>query len=214
MRKTGIVWLVIAAVLVAVWIGGTVMAQRERPEPAPRPPIQGPPIMMKAGSAGVFVLTGNVLTKYDAGLAQKGSVKLEVEPIETENGPRPMLPPPTHMLLSPGTNEKVLVVIGDRFFSVNAESLAIVAKVKLPMPPAPQPPTGDNPTPPDNGGDQPRMGPRDPMRPGPPMPVGLELQGNVLYMIRGPQILGVNINDGKIVGPVALPKLPAPDEGG
>jgi len=208
----GIVWLAVAVALVAVWFGGAVMAQREGPKPPPTPQIQGPPIMMKAGSAGLFVLTGNVLTKYDAALSMKGSIKLDVEAGDTANVRQPAPPPPTHMLLSPGPNQKVLVLIGDRFFSVNAESFEIAARTQLPPPPRPEPPDGVNP-PPENGGDKPEIGPKPPVPPiGPPMPVGLELQGNVLYMLRGPEIIGVNINDGSIVGPAPLPKLPTPEE--
>lgn len=216
MRTPGnksILYLAIAAALVAVWFGGAVMAQREGPKPPAMPQIPGPPIMLKAGSAGVFVLTGNVLTKYDAALSMKGSIKLDVDSGDTANVQQPAPPPPTHMLLSPGPNQKVLVLIGDRFFSVNAETFEIAAKAQLPPPPKPEPPARDNP-PTENGGDRPDVGPRPPIAPpGPPMPAGLELQGNVLYMLRGPEIIGVNINDGSIVGPAPLPKLPAPEQG-
>lgn len=210
--RIGIIWMAIAAVLLAVWLGGAVMAQREGPgpgRPGPMPPMQGPPIIMKAGSGGVFVLMGNVLTRYDAALAQKGSVKLAVQN-DGQDPQRPMPPMPVIMLLSPGAHEKVLVLIGDQFFSVDSKSLAIVT-AKLPPLPMMQPPPGDNPNPPDNGGAG-QMGPggpgRSPMGMAPmgmPMPGGLELQGNVLYMLRGPRIVGININDGSIVGPVPLP---------
>lgn len=206
--KMSILWLAIAAALVAVWFTGAVMAQREGPKPPLAPQIQGPPIMMKAGSTGVFVLTGNVLTKYDAALAMKGSIKLDAEGGDMADIRQPAPPPPTHMLLSPGPNQKVLVLIGDRFFSVNADSFTIAARAKLPLPPKPEATSSDNP--PAENGDKPGVGPKPPV---PPMPVELELQGNVLYMLRGPQIIGVNINDGSIVGPAPLPKPPAPEEG-
>jgi len=210
---SSVIWIAIAAVLVGAWYGGAVLAQRGAVgpgQPGPMPPMQGPPIMMKAGSAGVFVLTGNVLTKYDSALAQNGSIKLEVPKQQSDDVQRPMGPPPTHMLLSSGANEKVIVLIGDQFFSVDAASFKIAAKAKLPAVKLPTPP--DNaPVPPQDGpapGMPPMMGP--PM--GQAMPVGLELRGDVLYMLRGPQIIGININDGKIVGPAELPKPQPPSE--
>jgi len=209
--RIGIGWAVVAVLLVAVWLGGTVLAQREGPGPGrPGGPMQpqGPPVIMKAGSAGVFVLIGNTLTKYDTALAEKRSLKL-VDQSGAPDPQGPMPPKPTIMLLTPGANEKVLVLIGERFFSVDAGSLTVTARATLPPLPAPPPP-GDGGNPP---GDQ--MVPGGPGRPpmGPPMPVGLELQGDVLYMLRGPQVLGVNIQDGKIVGPTDLPKPPLPGEG-
>ena len=218
--RIGIGWAAIAAILLAAWIGGVVVAQ-QGPGPGgpggpggPIGPPMGPPLIMKAGAAGVFVLFGDTLTKYDAALAQKGSLKLGDQGA-TQDPQRPPMPMPTIMLLTPGASEKVLVFIGDRFFSIDAASLSVTAKATLPPMPTPPPP-GDNPNPPGDGGGQ--IGPgepgRRPMPMGPPMPVGLELQGNVLYMLRGPQILGVNIQDGKIVGPAALPKPPGQGGGG
>lgn len=198
--RIGIGWIVIGLLLM-IGVGGAVLAQRG--QGGPGGPPMGPPIIMKASPQGVFLLTGNTLTKYDEALAIQKTITLDGQS-NSSDSQRPQRPRPAMMLLN-GAGDKVLVLMGDEFFSIDAASLTVIAKATLPALPAVGPPPADGGNPPDGGG---QMGPGGPGRPqmGQPMPGGLELQGNVLYMLRGPQIIGINITNGTLVGPVSLPK--------
>lgn len=215
-RKATIVgWiLVIGLVIVSV---GAVLAQRglramENPGgPGGPGGMMLPPVVVKAGTTGVFILTGATLTKYTPELKEAGSLKL-IDDANTSNADQqPRLPATGILLIAPGAKEKVLVIIGEKFFSVDAATLTVVAKATLPK--------FEQPTPPDGGAgmdNQPTPGgpgmPRGPMmRPMGPPP--FELQGKILYGMRLPQIFGINIEDGSIVGPITLPKPELPNPG-
>jgi len=216
---------IIVIALVAVWIGTAVMAQRGPGGPGGPPgapggpggpgmqPPMGPGPIMKAGAQGVFVLWGPTLTKYDAALKEKGSLQLIGPPTDNppaegdQKPPMPPMPPNGILLIAPagsGASEKVIALFGDQLVSVDAASLKIAAKAKLPAPEMPKPPDGTA------MGNPQGPGMMMPQFFGPPPPI--ELQGRVLYILRGPQIVGVNVEDGKIVGPAALPK-PQPPAG-
>lgn len=213
---TVIGWIVVVA-LVIVSVGAVVAQRGPRAMDNPGGPggpggMMPPPVIVKAGTTGVFVLMGATLTKYTPELKEAGTLKLIDSATSTTSG-QPKPPAAGVMLIAPGVKEKVLVIIGEKFFSVDAATLTIAAKAALPK--------IEQPAPPDSGtalDDQPAPGgPGGPGMPGCPMmkPMGpppFELQGKILYAMRLPQIFGINIEDGSIVGPVTLPKpdLPTP----
>ncbi len=212
--KTAI--LIVVCALVAVWIGTTVLAQRGPGGPGGfggpggpggpgmQPPM-GPGPIMKTGAQGVFVLMGPMLRKYDAALKEKGSLQLIEPPTgnpPADGEPRPPMPPMGILLIAPAggqASEKAIAIFGDQFFSVDTGSLKVAAKTKLPAIELPKPPDDANPGP----GGPPPMGP-------PPGPGALELQGRILYILRGPQIVGVNVDDGSLAGKASLLKPPPP----
>lgn len=168
------------------------------------PPQSPPVVLMKASPQGVFVLSGGLLVKYSpTTLQQVGSVEVDKKPGDQPAPPadnQPMLPrpaPPAGMLIS---GNKVFVVIGDRFVSVNAESLVIAAKSDLPKPPNAPKPAADvpqGPMGPGAGPDQRPMG-----------PIPMEISGNMLYVVRGSQILGIKVEDGSVVQGALPAKAP------
>ena len=204
--RIGIGWIVVA-LLAAAGLAGAVLAQRGQGGPGGpgMPPMRPgpPPVMMKAGTQGVFVLTGLTLHKYDPALTEHKELKLADEPAGDVG--RPMPPRPALMLIAGGASEKVLVLVGDDFYSVDAATLSVTAKATLP---AIKPPDQEGETTPGPG-----PGPGPGMRPmGPPLPV-VELVGQTLYVQRANQIIGISITDGKLVGPATLPKPPMPGGG-
>lgn len=223
LKTTAYIWIVIAA-LVAVWVGTAVLAQQGPGGPGQpggpgfpggpgmQPPMGSGPIM-KTGTQGVFVLLGPTLKKYDAALREQGSLQLINPPINNPNPPAdgarrpPMQPmqPGAVLLVAPaaqGASEKVIAIFGDQVISVDAASLKIAAKAKLPDLQSPRPPDGAMGNPQGPGMMPPFFGP----------PPAIELQGRILYFLRGPQIVGVNVDDGTIAGPAMLGK-PQPPTG-
>ena len=205
-RKTlGIAFLVVA-VLAAIWTSGVVLAQRGPGGPGPQAGPGGPggmmppPVMqigmVKAGDSGVFILAGPTLVKYSADLTHQDTVQLVEPPADTDVAPKP----PLHgaMLLVPADGdaaEKVLVVIGDKFFAVDADTLAIAATGTLPaidLPAGAKTTTG-------NTQKQKPLGP-------PPGPGGLEYNDGTLYIQRGPAVIALNAEDGSVIGQATLPK--------
>lgn len=188
----GIAGLAMAGVLA----GSGVSAQRG-PMPG-RQMMPLPPPIMKAGTAGLYVLAGPTLVKYDAAtLQRKGSIDLVTKPGNPpgREGGRPGMPPrqpaPAELLLAKLDGiEQILIVTGDEFIRVDSDSLKVAARGKLPAPAGPgqggqrmgPPPTG-----PDDGpGAAPpsdEVGPAGPPPPGmggpgmPPPPGGPEGQG-------------------------------------
>jgi len=171
----------------------------------------GAPVI-KVGTQGIFVLTGGTLTKYDTKLKEQGTLKF-VEPAppatdstDTSGQPRRQMPRSGVVLLAPNpdpTKEKVLVVYGTDFFAIDAATFKVAAKCKLPDP---EPPAGTAPadtTAPGGG-----MGGR--MMGGFFGPPTLELSGNTLYVVRGTQMLAVNIDDASILGKATLPQQAPP----
>lgn len=175
-------------------------------QPPPPPPV------IKAGADGVFVLTSGALYKLEADtLTQVGSLQL-IEKQATQGkgsqtGNQQQAPPAGGaMIVAAG---KVLVVIGDQFFSIDATSLEIVAKTTLPKPSDGQNvgSAGTRSVKGKNGqGGQGSQGGQGNGQQGPPPPATLELQGTTLYVAHGPQIIAVNIDDGTILGQATLPK--------
>jgi hypothetical protein len=114
------------------------------------------------------------------------------------------------MLITPGANEQVLVVIGDQFFRLEAATLTVKAKATLPAPELPNANPPMDPGAPDAAG--PPEGPGGPGGPGGMgggRPAELSLKGVTLYVLRGPQIVAVNTVDGKVTGTAMLP-MPVP----
>jgi hypothetical protein len=168
---------------------------------------------MKATDNNLFMLIGATLFKYDTALKQQGMLNLIEPPTETdvsERSPMPPMPMPMPMpgvMLVAGTagSQSLVILLGDQFFRVDAESLSIKAQAMLP---APEPPK-DMPNPRHVEGFD---------RPCPPMvmhmapPAGLELHGDKLYVLRANMLCAINIKDGSIVGQTKLPEPEKPEK--
>jgi len=167
---------------------------------------------VKVGTQGIFVLTGGTLTKYDTKLKEQGNIKFvePAAPVSTDSAdtgapPRRQMPRSGVVLIAPNADpakEKVLVVYGTDFFSIDAATFKVAAKCKIPDP---EPPAGAADTSGAPGGG---MGGRT---------MGgffgaptLELSGNTLYVIRGAQMVAINIDDASIVGKATLPQQAPP----
>lgn len=200
MRLTKIITLwVLAVALCATCVATSASAQWGGPG-GPPPPI------LKAGSDGVFTLLGGLLVKFDAAtLQQTGTLQLLDRPAPPPDGAQgdrpPMGPPRGQLMLADATSGhgKVLALFGDQLFIVDAVTLKLANKVVLPKPP---PPPGQG------NGDANQGPPPRPMS-GPPMPAALDLHGQMLYVLRGPQITAINITDGSIAAQAMLP-MPKP----
>ena len=211
--------------LAVVLTGSYVSAQRGPGPGGPGGPGMMPPphAMMKVSADGVFVLAGPTLVKYNAStLKQEGTLQLlekRNEPGVQGEGPQMPPPPPgpAQMLIAP--DALVLIVAGDQFFRLDAATMQVKAKGALPrptgpgdgnMPPMPgpgmPPPPGQGPG--MEGGPGMPPFPRGPMGPPPALPT-MELLGKTLYVQRGPQIVAINVNDGKVIAQAELPKPPA-----
>ncbi len=208
-RTALVIAIVVVFAVAAIWMNGAVLAQRGggaqgRPGgPAgPGAPggMQPPPApcigMLRAGATGVYVLAGPTLIKYNAALEEQGKLTLVEAPATTDAAPRP----PLHgaLLIAPATQtvpEKVLVVIGDRFFAVDGATFQVTATGNLPAiePPADETAAAD------------ARKPQRPMGP-PPGPGALEYHDGTLYVQRGPAIIAITIADGSILGQATLPK--------
>jgi len=178
--------------------------------PPPRP-------VMQCNSNGVFILQGDILMKLDPKtLNKKGEAQIlgKQRGKMNDRGPErdmaPMGPQgPAEMILS-GTN--LLLVAGDRFIRIDTASFKKQAECELPSMIRP-----DNPPREERGGQEPmrddqmgnrqrepmqddQMGmmQREPMPMMSPMPE-LKLVGNTLYILRGQQIIAVNIDSGKVI---------------
>ena len=74
-------------------LGGVAVAQGRGG--GPRGPLPHAGMQLKAGSAGIYVLQGNVLLKYATGsLEAAGSVKVADAPTLTPDAPRPPMGAP------------------------------------------------------------------------------------------------------------------------
>lgn len=164
--------------------------------------------VVKVGAQGIFVLTAGTLTKFDTKLKEQGTLKF-VEPApppsadssDTSTQPRrQMMPRGGVVMIAPNSDaakEKVLVVYGTDFFSIDAASFKVAAKCKLPDP---EPPAGAPAAGAPGGG----MGGR--MMGGFFGTPTLELNGNTVYVIRGSQMVAINIDDATVVGKATLPQ--------
>jgi hypothetical protein len=197
--------------------------------------MRPPRPIMKISSVGIFVLAGPVLMKYNATtLKPEGRVNLMMRgTTPAQRGRLRMLQPPlpAAMALAGGTGGCiVVVVIGDRFFSVDAVSMRIIAKALIPgVRPGQRPgfrggqsgrqngESGMGPGAPNGGGGMraPRRGGRQrmafgPMGTQPPVPV-LEIAGNTAYLLHANQIIAIDITTGKVLahGNLALRWRPA-----
>lgn len=151
-------------------------------------------------------------------------------------GMRPMRPPLPGLLLIVGedADANVLIVSGDNFFRLQASDLKVLVKATLPAQPQPQapadgqgglgmPPPGNPPDAvgPDGAPGGPAGGPGmmggpgggPGMMGGPGMPQAAqpvpELHGNTLYLVRGTQLLALDITTGKVTGKATTPITPA-----
>lgn len=159
------------------------------------------PPVVKAAADGVYVLNNGLLTKFDTDLKEKGKVRLIDAPAApgAADAARqmPSRPAPGAMLIA--ANSKVVVVIGDQLFSVDAELSQAPAKVSLPSmqaPPAAAPSGGAS-----DAGQAMRMQ----FAPPPQVPV-LEAQGNIVYVVRGIEIVAVDLVQNKVLGLASLPQ--------
>ena len=198
------------AVLAAATISSGVIAQGPggpgRPGDGgmmmPPPP---PAILMKAGTNGLFVLAGPSLIKYDATTLKQQAVLELAKPKDgqssTDSQDRPPMPPmlSANMMLTSGADNTtlVLIVIGNKFYSIDAATLSIKAQATLPKLQMPE-----------LGGDNAR-----PDGPGMPCMMArpeMELLGNTLYVQQAHQIVAIGITDGHIIAQTTLPKPPQP----
>ncbi|MCX6375481.1 MAG: hypothetical protein NTU88_05520 [Armatimonadetes bacterium] len=183
--------IAIAAVLTAGVITSVLAQGRPGGPGGPGgPPPMGPPIVMKVGAENAYVLMGCTLIKYNASLEQQGTLALGDPPAarsDNAGAPPPPPPPATAIIASSanGVPESVLDLLGDQIIRVDGASLKEAAKGTLPALDLPHPPA----------------------------PQCLELRGGTLYVLRGPQIIAVNIKDGQIIGSATLPKPPSPNSG-
>ncbi len=205
---------------------------------------------MKVSSQGVFALVGSILIKCNATtLKQVDMIQLLDNEANESNDAQSGQPnqmatpqPSAALLLTPGdTNKCVLVVIGDDFINVDADTMQINARGKLPtlpvttltMRPAAHTPrqaaegsdsgSADMPAPPAPRQNAEGMDSGSTDTPRPPsqprqivLPQGapdLELLGDTLYVQRSSQIVAINIKYGKLMALTELPKPAAQTNG-
>lgn len=154
-----------------------------------------PSVILKVAPKGVFVLSGDTLTKLDAvSLKTKGILKLA--PKSDKSGNRSDTPNPMRALPTDGvmvlTKDKVLVVVGGRFYSVDANTLRLIASITIPQPGRPA-----------------QMGDKDidmqqqmrmTMMRGESNQIKLVVNGNTVYIVTTSQITAINISGGKVTG--------------
>jgi hypothetical protein len=202
-----------------------MMGMGQQGQPPMQQTMMHPPMMMsepvmKCGNEGVFLLTGQRLTKYNASTLKKiASVELKLD--ETINKDQhdnrmnqPFMGPggPSEMLLS---GADVLIVSPNSFFRVDAKTMKLVVKTSL------NTVRKDNQERSGMGqkgmGSEPGMGMGQPG--GMPMeqPFGgpgfggpsmmrnaLELQGGILYFLNRDSLMAINIKDGKTLATTQL----------
>ncbi len=142
--------------------------------------MQGMPPMhqMKAGTQGLFLLQGSTLLKFSTTLQAQGTLDLS----EAKAAGHPQ---PGAFLLA---GDDVLVVTGATFYRVDGKTLKVAVKKTLPA--------ATQPTQAANGQQQ-----------QPPMPPAtLELNNHTLYLMRGPSLVALSIDDGSVLGQTTLQK--------
>jgi hypothetical protein len=194
--------------------------RRERMTMPPPPP----PLTVRYVGDSLLVLRGNTLVKLDEHtLEESGSVMLGEERADMQDGqrilPRPLGGPPLLIADGAGRSAAVLVILGDTFYRVQPRTMTVVATTALPALPLPPMRREDR-------GEQRGVPPAD-MEPaalpgmgahgngpgghgmGPGMPpTTYELQGNTLYLVRGPQLMAIDVNSGKILAEQSLAPTP------
>ncbi len=185
--------------------------------------------VMDSGVTGVYILDGPNFTKFDsATLVQSGQLELGItadKPVDTTDTDKSMLPPPMPIpgdfkIYNPSdsASEYLLVVVGDTFYKIDGSSFTVAVKTLLPEIQKPKikdvenkgdemQPDGPGPGIPQDGG--PDMGGPGMGRPGPggpgmprPAPPKLDLNGDVLYILRGHNLTAINVTDGSITASV------------
>lgn len=162
-------------------------------------------VTMKVLPQGLFVLRGGVLAKFDAtNLQEQGVLELfgpAPAPIDMRNATpeerqRAMQDRTKRMqqaeVLPMGAD--LLVVIGEQFFRIKLADLTIKVQSELVVPDAPQPPAQGR-----------QFG-------GFAMPTTLELKDNTLYVLRGADLLTVDVETGKVVATGKLPVQMVPPQ--
>lgn len=190
-------WVCAAAMVVVAFVATGVVGQRGPDSPGvPRAPVPGPVRLMETGPGGVFILAGNVLHKYSPDLKPLGTLKLP-EPTKPADPDTPMrvVPVPARMILA---DRGLAILLGDVVFCVDASKLSLIARVKLPKLPVPEPP-----------GPPAEQDIRPPLPFGPP-PVDLRANGKLVYVIRADEIAAIDVLAGKLVAAAELPKPPLP----
>ena len=222
--------LMIIVLLIATALCINVIAQPNRESP-PSPGMMGmgqqgqPPMqqsmmhpmmmsepVMKCSNEGVFLLTGQRLTKYSPSTLKKiASVELQMDNKQQtdkkdQHDPKmnqPFMGPggPSEMLLS---GADVLIVSPNSFFRVDSKTMKLAVKSSLS-------PAGK-----DNQERRGMDGERGGMGSEPGMPMGqsfggpgmmrnsLVLQGGILYFLNGDRLMAINIKDGKTVATTQL----------
>jgi len=138
---------------------------------------------MKAGTQGLFFLQGTTLLKFSSTLQAQG--KLDLSDASAKGRPQP------GALLLAG--DDVLVVTGSTFYRVDGKTLTVSVKKALPDVAKTTQTTQAA-----NGQHQP---------PQPPMaPPELELNNRTLYLLRGPSLVALSIDDGSVLGQATLQK--------
>lgn len=210
--RTKLIVSIVVVAMVAVWVcvasyaqgGGGRTGGSNRGSGFGGQGFGGAAAVVKVGAQGIFVLTGGTLTKYDTKLKEQGTLKFvePAAPVSTDSSdtgapPRRQMPRSGVVLIAPNSDpakEKVLVVYGTDFISIDAATFKVAAKGKLPDP---EPPAG---APAGGMGNRGGFG-------GTPT---LELSGTTLFVVRGSQIVGINIEDGSVVGKATLPQQAPP----
>lgn len=192
----------------------TAMAQRGGANNQPAMGGRTPATIMEMAPQGLFVLRGGILAKLDAKTLKEVAVVelFGAAPVRPTTQPARNAPPTPEWtkyyaemakrnaapaLLAAEKN--LLIVIGDQFFRIDAETGKVAAKASLT--PAPVVPADPN---------QPQPQPQ-PATNAAPL---LEMNGTTLIVLNGMNVTAVNIEDGKILATGKLPEKMAPPQGG
>jgi hypothetical protein len=205
--------LLIIVLLIATALCINVVAQPNRDNPPPpgmmgmgqqgQPPMQQTmmrPMMMsepvmKCSNEGVFLLTGQRLTKYSPSTLKKiASVELQMDIMQQTDKKDQYNPGMNQHFMGPGgpsemllSGADVLIVSPNSFFRVDSKTMKLAVKSSLN-------PAGKNNQERNGMGNEPGM----PMGHG-MMRNALELQGGILYFLNGDSLMAINIKDGKTI---------------
>ena len=138
---------------------------------------------MKAGTQGLFLLQGSTLRKYSTTLQAQGTLDLSDTTAAAGGHPHPG----TFLL----AGDDVVVVTDSTFYRVDGKTMKVAVKKALPE--------ATQSTQTANGQQQ-----QQPQRPMPP--ADLELNNHTLYLMRGPSLVALSIDDGSVLGKATLPK--------
>ena len=182
---------------------GMGMGQQGQP-PMQRPMMSEP--VMKANNEGVYLLTGQRLTKYSPSTLKKiASVELQMDNKQQTEKKDQHNPGMNQQFMGPGgpsemllSGADILIVSPNSFFRVDSKTMKLVVKSSLSA-------VGkDNQERNGMGNNQGGMPMGQPFGGPGMMRNALELQGGILYFLNGDRLMAINIKDGKTVGTVPL----------